>query len=110
MTDNPALDYNRLVIEANRLGRRMKLLHEAVSSDMEIALGREYTGELSDLNELHQTLWGIGAVLSLLRGTPNAYINPEGMASIRNEVESTAKIERLDWAKAILDEVDPPVW
>jgi hypothetical protein len=111
MTEHPALDYNRLVIEANRLGRRMKLLHEAMEADPTLQSPEHQFNEFDqyELVDLELRLWGIGAVLAIIRQTPNAYINPEGMAAIRHEVERAAKVEEEEWAKAILDKVDPTI-
>ena len=121
MTDNPALAYNMLVIEANRLGRRMRLLHEAIEAEhtrqrtpeeQADSIWDDLPGDdiiWSELPHMHGKLSGIGAVLALLRETPNAYINPEAMTALRCEVEIAAETEREDWAKAILDRVDPPL-
>ena len=121
MSGYPALAYNMLVIEANRLGRRMRLLHEAIeaehnrqrpATEQADTIWDDLPGDdiiWSELPHMHRKLTGIGAVLALLRETPNAYINPEAMAALRDEVEHAAAIEREDWAKAILDRVDPPL-
>ena len=110
MTYTSALDYNKLVTEANRLGRRMKLLHEAIEADPALRGRAEQIDEFEqyELVDLELKLWGIGSVLALLRQTPNAYVNPEAMAAIRSEVEHAAGVEREEWAGVILDRVDPP--
>lgn len=100
MTESPTLTYNKLIIEANRLGRLMKILDEAASHDMEVMLDDLYDGEL---NKLAEELSAIGTVLAMLRETPNAYINPEAMAAFHAKVEEAAAIEQLDWSKAILE-------
>jgi hypothetical protein len=93
---------NKLISEANRLGRLMKLLHDAVSADMGAVLDDGYDDEFADW---HETLVRIGAILTLVRDTPNANINPEGIAAIRHQVEAAAEIERQDWVMHLLDEV-----
>lgn len=104
MTESKAISYNLLIIEANRLGRILKLLHDAVSRDMEVVLEDLYDGELDALSE---RLFGIGSILQLIRETPNAYINSEGMAAIQGEVEEAAKLGKSDWAKTLLEHIDP---
>ncbi len=107
MTDSPTLTYNKLIIEANYLGRRMRVLHDAVNKDMGAVLDDHYDGQL---DELSVRLFGIGSVLELLRGTPNAYLNPEAMAALKAEVDEASELEGSEWARTILDEVDSIDW
>jgi hypothetical protein len=92
---------NELISEATRLGRIMKLLHDSVSVDMGAVLDDGYDDEFADRQE---TLMGIGAVLTHIRDTPNASINPEGMAAIRHQLAAAAGIEQLDWVKHTLED------
>lgn len=94
------LTYNQLVIEAFRLGRRIRILDEAVSKDRTITDNCVYE---DDLSETHKTLTGIGHVLRLLGETPNAHINAEAMQAISEYVEYGTRIESRDWAKPILE-------
>lgn len=103
MTDTEPTATTILAAEVIRLGRRMRLLHEQVDNDMGWVLDAGYDRRLADLS---QVLFGIAAVLSLVGGTPNARLNSEGIAAIRRQVEAASRIEQLDWARAILDEVD----
>ena len=93
---------NELISESTRLGRLMKLLHDSVSVDMGAVLDDGYDDEFADRQE---TLTGIGAVLILIRDTPNASINSEGMAAIRRQLAAAAEIEQLDWVKHTLEDV-----
>lgn len=110
MSDNPTLAWSQLIIQASGLGRRMKILSEALKADH--ALEEEYddlAGEYEeDPAELYENMRGIVTVLKIIGETPNANINAEGMAAIRCEVEGTALIERA--TKPLLDKVDPTIW
>ena len=98
-----ALEYNKLTIEANRLGRRMKLLHEHENNDLG-SMGED----CDDLpGEISERLFGIAMVLQLLGHTPNAHINTEGMTAIRDQVEAAAKFEKSQWATEVFDQTDP---
>jgi hypothetical protein len=103
MTQSSALKYNLLIIEANRLGRRMKLLDQATAKMSE----SPYVDDLFEgFAELSERLWAIGSVLSMLRETPNAYINAEAMEELQDRVRYAADIEQQDWAKELLKDDD----
>ena len=102
MNSHPALPYNQLVIEANRLGRRMKQLHEVLA-----AYPDDEVMDAGDLAEIAEKVTGIGAVLAIIRDMPNANLNVEALAAIRWEVEHAANVERQDWAVEVF-EVDGP--
>jgi hypothetical protein len=99
MTQSSALNYNLLIIEANRLGRRMKLLDQATANLSDPPYDDEYFEGFAALSE---KLWGIGSVLQIIRETPNGYINEEALESLRSEVEFAAAIEKAEWAKELL--------
>ena len=87
------------IIEANGLGRRMKLLDQATADMPE----PPYVDECFEgFAALAETLWGIGTVLSIIGETPNAYINPEAMEALRSPVEFAASIDEQEWAKELL--------
>ncbi|MBS0264477.1 MAG: hypothetical protein JSS02_21260 [Planctomycetes bacterium] len=99
MTQSSALKFNLLIIEANRLGRRMKLLDEATADMSE----PPYIDECFEgFAALSRDLWGIGTVLSIIRETPNAYINQEALEALRSSVEFAANIDEQEWAKQLL--------
>jgi hypothetical protein len=99
MTKSLALTYNQLIIEANRLGRRMKLLDQATANLSDPPYIDEYFEGFAALSE---KLWGIGSVLQIIRETPNGYINQEALESLRSEIEFAATIEQAEWAKELL--------
>jgi nitrate reductase beta subunit len=99
MTQSSALKYNLLIIEANRLGRRMKLLAKATANMAEPPYIDDY---FDGFEALAEKLWGIGTVLNMLGETPNAYINAEAMEALRAPVEFAAGIEEEEWAKELL--------
>lgn len=99
MTQSSALKYNQFIIEANGLGRRMKLLDQATANMAEPPYVDEFFEGFANLGE---TLWGIATVLTILRETPNAYINAEAMEALRSPVEFAAGIDNQDWAKELL--------
>ena len=70
--------------------------------DIGAVLDDGYDDQFADRQE---TLMGIGAVLTLIRDTPNAKINSEGMAALRRQVVAAAEIEQLDWVKHTLENV-----
>ena len=89
------LEYNMFIIEANRLGRRMKILAKAPD--------QPYVDECFDgFDDLAETLWAIGTVLKFLGDTPNAYINPEAIEALRDVVQVATSIEKSDWAAEVL--------
>ena len=99
MTQSSALKYNLLIIEANRLGRRMKLLHQATAEIPE----PPYIDELfQGFDVLAEELWGIGTVLRVIRDTPNGYINQEALEALHSTVEFAATIEQAAWAQELL--------
>ena len=106
MNSHPALPYNQLVIEANRLGRRMKQLHEVLAAHPD---PEDELMDAGDLAELAEKVAGIGAVLAIIRDMPNASLNAEAMAAIRWEVEHAANVERQDWAVEVFRWVGPEV-
>ena len=99
MTQSSALKYNLLIIEANRLGRRMRLLDQATANMSEPPYIDEY---FEGFAALADTLRGIGTVLRILRETPNAYINAEALEALRSPVEFAASIEEREWASELL--------
>jgi hypothetical protein len=99
MTHSSALDYNLLIIQANRLGRRMKLLDQATADLPDPPYIDEYFEGFAALSE---KLWGIGSVLQIIRETPNGYINQEALESLRSVVEFAAGIEEKEWTKELL--------
>jgi hypothetical protein len=99
MTKSSALKYNQFIIEANRLGRRMRLLDQATAGMSEPPYVDDY---FEGFAALAATLSGIGEVLSILGETPNAYINPEALEALRPPVEFAASIEQEAWAQELL--------
>lgn len=89
------LEYNMFIIEANRLGRRMKILAKAPD--------QPYVDECFDgFDDLAEKLWAIGTVLKMIGDTPNAYINPEAIEGLRDVVQCAAGLEKLDWVAEVL--------
>jgi hypothetical protein len=109
MTKDPALAWNKLVMEANNLGRRMKILAKAMKADATIADEYDDLAGIyeEDPAELYLKMCGIADLLKIIGETPNAFINVEGMAAIRCEIERVALIESE--AKTLLDKLEPPI-
>jgi len=99
MTQSSALKYNLLIIEANRLGRSMKLLDQATSELPDPPYVDEYFEGFAAVGE---QLWGIASVLQIIRETPNGYINEEALESLHSVVQFAAGIEETEWAKELL--------
>ena len=90
MTQNSALKYNLLIIEAKRLGRLMKLLDKATADMPEppfIDLCFEGFAAMAE------SLWAIGTVLRMIGDTPNGYINQEALGEGESETDVDADEE-----------------
>ena len=99
MLKNSALEYNQLIINANGLGRSMKLLEKATAGMSDPPFIDDFFEGFAATGE---TLWAIAKVLTILGETPNAYINQEAMEELESHVHVAAGIVGEDWAKEIL--------
>lgn len=107
MTDHPALAWNKLIIDTGILGRRMRILSEAIKADPSVA--EEYDALAGiyeeDPAELATILRGISTALKIIGETPNAYLNTEGLDALRSKIERARLIDRE--SSPILDRIDP---
>jgi hypothetical protein len=104
MTQSSALKFNQLIGRANGLGRSMKLLHKAT---VDMPEPPHYDDFFQGFDVLAEELWAIATVLTMIRETPNGYINPEAMETLQSTVAFAAGVEQEAWAQEVLKSDTP---